>query len=476
MIVNSLGKVVAVIGVCMIIPLVTSLCFSEWNTAIVFGVTAGAAIFLGLLISQIFRPKDGTIFSREGLIITALTWIIVSLVGAVPFIASGEFPSVIDALFESVSGFTTTGATTLSSVEQLSHGILMWRSLTHFIGGMGVLVLMIAVTNKISERNIHILRAEMPGPIVNKMTPRAKDTAKILYHIYLGLTALQTIFLLFGGMDLFSALSTSFSTAGTGGFAIYNDGLASVSPYCQWTVAVFMMLYGINFNIYFLILVGKFASAIRSKELWIYLGIIISAVTVICIDLCVATGNFEQALRSSFFQVTSIISTTGFTTADFSLWSNIAKAVLLVLMFTGGCAGSTAGGLKVSRVALLFKMMRHELARLFRPRTVNTVKFEDRTIDNETLHGVGVYFALYFVMILAVFILLSLEPFSFETNFTVAVSCVNNVGPAFGSAFSSLGAYSPLTKILLSFAMLFGRLEIYPLLMLFIPTTWSRKR
>ncbi|MBR2988421.1 MAG: TrkH family potassium uptake protein [Clostridia bacterium] len=476
MIINSLAKVVAVIGACMIIPLVTSLCFSEWDTAIVFAITMLSAIALGIILERIFRPKDGTIFSREGLIITALSWIVVSLVGAIPFVATGSTTSYIDALFETISGFTTTGATILTDVEKLSHGVLMWRSLTHFIGGMGVLVLMIAVTNKISERNIHILRAEMPGPIVDKITPRAKDTAKILYIIYVTMTITQAVLLLLGGMSLFDSITLSFGTAGTGGFTVLNSGIASYSPYCQWVIAIFMMLFGVNFNIYFLILVGKFTTAIKSRELWVYIGIVLTSTAVVCFDIFSRFNGFEEALRASFFQVTSIMSTTGYTTTDFTAWGNLAKGVLLILMFIGGCAGSTAGGIKTTRVILLFKMMRYELGKVFRPRTVSTVKFDGKKIDETTLSGVGVYFALYFVIIIATFFLLCFEPFSFETNFTVAVSCFNNVGPAFGSAFSNLAAYSPVSKIILSFAMLFGRLEIYPMLMLFIPSTWSRKR
>ena len=476
MILNNLSKVVSIAGIAMVVPAVTSLCYCEWNDALVFGVVMCSAVVLGAVLSFIFKPKDTEIYSREGLIITALSWIVLSLIGAIPFVMTGAIPSYLDAFVETVSGFTTTGATVLDDVSTLSHGALMWRSFTHFIGGMGVLVLMIALTNKITERNIHIMRAEMPGPIVDKITPRAKDTAKILYLIYIGMTALETIMLLCGGMSVFESLAISFGTAGTGGFAVLNSSVATYSPYCQWVIGAFMMLFGVNFNIYFLILVGKASTALKSRELWIYIGIIaVSTVAVFC-DIFSQIGNIEQAIRTAFFQVSSIISTTGYTIANFSVWGNLAKTVLFILMFLGGCAGSTAGGLKTSRAILLVKMMRYELGKVFRPRTVSTVKFDGKKVEPRIIHGVGVYFALYFMMILALFLMLSFEPFSFETNFTVAVSAVNNVGPAFGSAFSSLSGYSPLAKLLLSFAMLFGRLEIYPMLMLFIPSTWSRKK
>ncbi|MBR6773720.1 MAG: TrkH family potassium uptake protein [Clostridia bacterium] len=475
MVFYNLGRVVAVEGAALLLPLITSLLYSEWTVALAFLATMGIALAIGVVFSLVFKPKDGTIYSAEGFIIVALAWVAVSLVGALPFVFSGEIPSYVDALFESISGFTTTGASILTDVEKMSHGILMWRSFTHWIGGMGVLVLVIAVTKKASERNIHIMRAEMPGPIVDKITPRSKDTAKYLYLIYVGLTVVEFILLLCGGMDVFESVIHSFGTAGTGGFSSNNSSIAEYSPYIQWVIAVFMMLFAINFNVYFLIIIGKGLNALRSRELWTYIGVVVAATGIICANIFSIYGNFGDALRHAFFQTTSVMSTTGFSTATFSEWNEVCKGILFVLMFIGGCAGSTAGGIKLTRVILMFKTTRHELKRMLHPRVERSVKFDGKKVEEKTLHGVGVYLALYVILLLIVFFLLCFDAgFSLETNFSAAVSCFNNVGPAFDQAFASYAAYSPFSKIVLSFAMLLGRLEIYPLILVFLPSTWSR--
>lgn len=476
MVLYNLGRVVAVEGVALLLPLITALLYGEWTVALAFVMTIVIAFAIGVICSLVFKPKDGTIYSGEGFITVALAWIVMSLVGALPFVFSGEIPSYVDALFETISGFTTTGASILTDVEKLSHGLLMWRSFTHWIGGMGVLVLVIAVTKKASERNIYIMRAEMPGPIVDKITPRSKDTAKFLYIIYVGLTVLEFILLLCGGMDVFESTVHAFGTAGTGGFGIKNSSIGGYSPYIQWVIAVFMMLFGVNFNVYFLIIVGKGLSALRSKELWTYLGVVVVATGIICANVMNIYGNFGDALRHAFFQTTSVMSTTGFSTATFSEWNEVCKGVLLVLMFIGGCAGSTAGGIKLTRVMLMFKSARHELKRMLHPRVERSVKFDGKKVEEKTINGVGVYLTLYVIILLAVFFLLCFDTgFSFESNFSAAVSCFNNIGPAFDQVFASYAAYSPFSKIVLSFAMLLGRLEIYPLILVLLPSTWSRK-
>ncbi len=475
-ILQTLGRVVALEGVLMLLPLITSLCYGEWNIALVFLAVIVASVVVGVAVSVIFKPKDGTIFSREGLVIVALAWIVMSAVGALPFVISGEIPSYVDAFFETVSGFTTTGATIIEGgkIEELSRGILMWRSFTHWIGGMGVLVFVIAVTKASSDRNIHIMRAEMPGPIVDKLTPRSKDTAKVLYYIYIGMTVILFVTLLFGGMDVFDSLIHTFGTAGTGGFSSNSASIANYNAFIQWVIAIFMLLFGINFNLYYLILIGKFTTAIKSRELWVFVGVIITATIIVVLNTFSTFTALPETIRGAFFQVTSIISTTGFTTVNFDAWNQTAKTVLLALMFIGGCAGSTAGGLKVSRIILLFKSSSHELQRVLHPRTVKKITFDGKAVDEQTVKGVGVYLALYIIIFASALFMVSFDGFAFDSNFSAVAACFNNVGPGFNDVFTTYAGYSSVSKIVLSSAMLFGRLEIYPLLLLFSPTTWKK--
>ena len=476
-ILQTLGRVVALEGVLMLLPLITALCYGEWTTAFAFLVVILGAVIVGLLISVIFKPKDGTIFSREGLVIVALAWIVMSAVGALPFVISGEISSYVDAFFETVSGFTTTGASIIKSgeIEFLSHGILMWRSFTHWIGGMGVLVFVIAVTKASSDRNIHIMRAEMPGPIVDKLTPRSKDTAKILYYIYIVMSAILFVMLLFGGMDVFDSLIHTFGTAGTGGFSSKNSSIADFNAYIQWVIAIFMLLFSINFNLYFLVLIGRFTSAIKSKELWIFVGIVLTATVIVVFNSFSTLSVLPETIRNAFFQVSSIISTTGYLTVPMESWNSTVKTVILVLMFIGGCAGSTAGGLKVTRIILLFKSSSYELQRVLHPRTVKKITFDGKPVDEQTVKGVSVYLALYILIFAVVLFVLSLDTgFAFDSNFSAVATCLNNVGPGFNQASTTFAGYSDLSKIVLSSAMLFGRLEIYPLLLLFSPSTWKK--
>lgn len=478
MIYFTTGSVLITEAALLLLPLLVSIIYRE-TCAWAFLITIGITLAVGGLICLTLRPKDRTLFSKEGLVIVALAWIAVSFFGALPFVISREIPVFIDAFFETVSGFTTTGATILDNVEIMSHGLLFWRSFTHWIGGMGVLVFVMAVTVRVPERSIHILRAEMPGPIVDKLVPRARTTAMILYIIYIAMTALEVIFLLAGGMSFFDSLVHAFGTAGTGGFGIRNDSITSYSPYLQWVIAVFMFLFGINFNLYYLMLLRKFSSALRSTELWVYTGIMLGATGLICYNIFSLCSGFAEALRLSFFQVSSIMTTTGYATANFSLWPTLSKAILLTLMLIGGCAGSTAGGFKVSRVVILFKSMVGRLRRVLHPRTVTVVKMEGKRIDDDTLSGVHSYLSLCTLSTVLVFLLLCFEKnseiFTIETNLSAAISCFNNIGPFFSPTLSSFSAYSGFSKFVLSVAMLLGRLEIYPLLLTCLPSTWLKK-
>ncbi len=477
MILNILGSIVISEGIFIIIPLIVSLIYKEKTSAIAFLITIGIALGIGLLLKFIFKTKNRTIYAKEGFVVVSLAWLIMSLIGALPFVISGEIPSYINAFFETVSGFTTTGASILTDVESMSHGMLFWRSFTHWVGGMGVLVFVMAVLPSITEGSIHLIRAEMPGPIVGKLVPKAKETARILYLIYIVLTTVEVILLLCGGMNLFDSLLHSFGTAGTGGFGIKALSVAEYSPYIQWVITIFMLIFGINFNLFYLILIGRIKNVLKSSELWVYVGIVTVSVASIIFNVGSMYSSLWETVRHSAFQVSSIITTTGFSTTDFNLWPDFSKTILLILMFIGGCAGSTAGGLKISRVILLFKMVRSEIKHLLHPRSVNSVKFEGKVIDNTTKNSVVIYFATYVICFVAILLVISIEPFDFESNFSTAVSCFNNVGPAF-SAFgplSNYSGYSDLSTVILSFAMLLGRLEIFPLLITLSPSTWSKK-
>ena len=474
MVFRTIGRLLQITAVLLIVPVIVALIYGEIKQAFAFGVTALGSLLMGVIISCFTKTKNKVIYARDGFAITALAWIGMALVGAIPFVLSGDIPSYIDAFFETVSGFTTTGASILENVEALSHSALFWRSFTHWIGGMGVLVFIMAIIPNFTDRSIHIMRAEMPGPIVGKLVPRVKDTAKILYLIYIVLTVVEAVLLLCGGMSLFDSLVHTFGTAGTGGFGIRNDSIASYSPYCQWVITIFMLIFGINFNLFYLILMKKFTTAIKSGELWTYIIIVVASTGFITANILSLANNFSDAVRDSAFQVSSFITTTGYATTDFNAWPDFSKAILLILMFIGGCAGSTAGGIKVARVVMLFKNIRREVKKLIHKRSINAVHFEGKSVDEATFSGVNTYLAIYIICILAVFLLVSFDSFGFETNFTATVSCVNNIGPFFGG-MSSFAEYSSFSKIIFSFAMLFGRLEIFPMIIMLSPRTWVKK-
>lgn len=477
MIFCTLGQLTLSESVLMILPLIVALWFGEIKTAASFLVAIGLSLIIGLGLYKICKTENKVIYAKEGFVIVALGWLIMSVIGALPFVLSGDIPSYIDAFFETVSGFTTTGATVLRDVEVLSKGGLFWRSFTHWIGGMGVLVFIMAILPSISDRSIHIMRAEMPGPIVGKIVPRAKQTARILYVIYLAMTVLQIVLLLAGGMPFFDSVVHAFGTAGTGGFGIKNSSIASYSPYLQWVITIFMFLFGVNFNLYYLLTIRKVKSAIKSGELWAYFAISASAVAIICFDTRHLFNSFWETLRASSFQVSSFITSTGYATTDFNAWPTLSKTVLIILMFVGACAGSTGGGFKVARVVMLVKMIKQELRRIIHPRAITAVKFEGKVIDKTTTSSVSSYLAIYLTFFIAILLFISFEPFGFETNFTATLSCFNNIGPIFSQIdpLVSFANYTGFTKILLSFAMLFGRLEIYPLLIALTPSTWTKK-
>lgn len=473
MVIYTTGQIVGVEGLCMLLSAGVSLIYRETSGIwlLVSAAIAGALFLLSLL----FKPKDQVIFAKEGFVTVALSWVLLSAVGALPFYLSREIPNYIDCFFEASSGLSTTGASIADNVEGLSHGILFWRSFTHWIGGMGVLVLVLALAPSASGRTIHMARAEMPGPVVGKLTPKIKDTAKILYIIYIVLTFVLAIMLMCGGMDAFESAVHAFGTAGTGGFGIKADSIASYSPYTQWVLTVFMLVFSVNFNLYYMILIHRASSALKSEELWTMIALVAVSAAAIGFSIYPLYNSVGETARHSLFQVASIISTTGYTTANITAWPDLAKSVLLLLMFVGGCAGSTAGGMKMSRVMLLIKLIHHRVKHMLHPRSVKAVKFEGKTVDSDTLDGVSSYLAVYVLCIAILFLILSFEPFGIEDNFSAAVSTFNNVGPAYGVAASSYSAYSWVSKLAMSFAMIFGRLEIYPMLIMFSPSTWRNK-
>lgn len=477
MVIYTIGQLIGVEAAVMMLPLCVSLIYGEgsWKA---FLITIGIAIVLSALGLLLSRPKNHVIYAKEGFATVALAWIIMSGIGALPFVISGEIPNYIDAFFETVSGFTTTGSSIVRDVEALSHGILFWRSFTHWLGGMGVLVFVMAILPSSSDRSIHLMRAEVPGPVVGKLVPKIKETAKILYLIYMVMTFIEVIFLLCGGMPLFDSLVHSFGTAGTGGFGIKADSIGGYSSYCQWVIIIFMLLFGINFNLFYLCLIRRFKSVLKSEELWAYLGIVLAAATIITVNIMPIYNSLSQSIRLSAFQVASIITTTGYATADFNTWPVLSKGILLILMFLGACAGSTGGGFKISRVVLLLKAVKREFHRLIHPRSRTTIRFEGKNVDEGTISGVECYLALYVICFVSIFLILCFEKnFDIETNFSAAASCFNNIGPGLGSVGPVLNFadYSAVSKIVLSIAMLLGRLELFPLIITLAPSTWTKK-
>ena len=474
-----ISQIVAIEAVFMLPALGISLYYGE--TAAVKGFLMTLVILLAVTCTLYFIcRKAGSLFgAREGLVCVGFSWITLSLLGCLPFVFSGNIPSFIDAFFEIVSGFTTTGASVVPSVEALDKGILYWRSFSHWLGGMGVLVFLLAIApgSKGTGFSMHLLRAESPGPDVGKLVPKMKQTAMILYSIYVALTVINVIFLLCGGMSVFESVCTAFGTAGTGGFGVKNDSLAGYSPYLQNVTTVFMTLFGVNFSIYYLLLLKEFRSVLKDEELRVYLGVILVSVFLIVLNIRPLYGTLEETVRHAAFQVSSIMTTTGYATTDFDLWPSFSKTVLLALMVVGASAGSTGGGIKCIRVLLLFKILRRNIRQILNPRKVMVVRSNGKAVDEKVLSNTNAYLAAYVVIIIVSTLLVSLDGFDFETNLSAVLACFNNIGPGMAAvgATCNYAAYSVFSKIILSIDMLAGRLEIFPILVLLSRSTWTRR-
>ncbi len=473
MIKNILGWILIFETLFMAVPLLTG---------IIYGEAAVWAFLVSMLICLAFgglciwkKPKNKILYSREGYVIVSLSWIILSIFGALPLYISGAIPSYIDALFETVSGFTTTGASILSDVENLPKCVLIWRSFTHWVGGMGVLVFIMAFIPLSGGQNMHIMKAESPGPSVSKLVPRVKTTALILYSIYFVLTLIMFIVLLFGEMKPFNALNTAFATAGTGGFGFRNDSMGSFSPFIQYTITVFMILFAINFNAYYLILAGKLKDAFNS-EIRVFFLIVFSAVAILTLNVRDMFGTLEEAFRHAAFTVASIMSTTGFSTIDFNLWPELSRTLIVLLIFVGACAGSTCGGIKVSRIIILFKSMAKELEVLIHPRQIKKITIDSHQVEHEVVRSVNVYMVCYILLFVISLIAISFDNLDLITNFTAVATCINNVGPGLElvGPTQNFGFLTAPTKLVLIFDMLAGRLELFPMLLLFSPVTWKK--
>lgn len=468
-----LGYVLKIEAILMLLPCLVAVIYQE-KEGLYFLLVAFLCGFLGWLMTR-KKPDNYVFYLKEGCVSTALSWIFLSFFGCLPFWFSREIPSFTDALFETVSGFTTTGASILSDVEALSHCITFWRSFTHWIGGMGVLVFLLAIIPLSGGSHINLMRAESPGPSVGKLVPKVKYTARILYLIYFGMTILEMILLIAGKMPVFDAINTSFGTAGTGGFGIKNDSMMGYSPYLQWVVTIFMILFGVNFNAYYYILFRNFKKALHMEEVRYYFLIIISAVAIIFCDILSMSQGIFDALTKASFQVGSIITTTGFSTTDFNLWSQTSKTILVLLMFVGACAGSTGGGIKVSRLVVLFKTLIKELNSYIHPKSIKKIKFEGKPVEHEVVRSINVYFITFMILFSLSVLAISFEGKDLVTNFTAVAATINNIGPGLElvGPTQNFGSFTPFSKYVLMFDMLAGRLELFPLLILFHPAVWK---
>ena len=465
---NILGKIILTEALLMLPSLVVSLIYGDGDYWY-FLVTMFPAAILGFCLSRV-QPREAKMTSRDGYCIVAYAWILISIIGAVPLYLSGQFTSYFQAFFEIVSGFTTTGASVLAKPELLPHGVLFWRSFTHWIGGMGVLVFVLMIIPMKNDNSMHLVRAEVPGPMAGKLVPRMKQTSMILYGIYTAMTAVLVVLLLLGDVSLFDSLCLSFGAAGTGGFAVSSAGIAGYgSAYVEIVLGIFMILFGINFNIYYLLLVGRIRDALGSEEVRCFLGIIAVATLVITANIISLTLSLGDALRQAFFQVSSIITTTGFATVDFNLWPEFSKHTLVLLMVIGACAGSTGGGLKVSRVIILVKSFLAEIRYIVSPKSVQTVRLEHKYVDKVTLNSTRTYAAAYMMLVALSTLILSLDGYNLITNLTAVLSCINNIGPGLDlvGPMANFGIYSDWAMVLLSLVMLIGRLEIFPIFMIF---------
>ncbi len=474
-VIYTLGKVILCEGALLGLPLLVSVLWQESGSMVAFLITMAVCLVLGLSC-VIKKPKNTVFYLREGFVITALSWLFISIIGALPFFIGGIIPNAVSALFETVSGFTTTGATILNDVEALPRSILFWRSFTHWIGGMGVLVFILMLHAPSGGSDANLMKAESPGPQVEKLVPRLQSTAKILYGIYIAFTLLQIVLLLLGGMSPFEAVTTAFGTAGTGGFGVKNDSIAGYSPYIQWVITVFMILFGVNFAFYFLLLQRRFRKAFSMEEVRWYFIILAVAVAVITLNIRSSCPDLKTAVRNSAFQVGSIMTTTGFATTDFNLWPQISKTLLVILMFVGACAGSTGGGMKVSRVVILFKSVHREIRRCLHPSSISKITMGEKTVPHEVVRSINVFAAAYALVFALSVLLIGVDNLDFTTNFTAVAATLNNIGPGLElvGPTRNFTVFSDWSKLVMIFDMLAGRLEIFPMLMIFSRNTWRR--
>ena len=470
-----LGCVLKFESAFLVLPALVGLIYRE-HASVSYLAVAVLCLILGVLLTH-KKPRSTNLYTREGFVAVALSWIIMSIFGAIPFVLTGDIPFYVDALFETISGFTTTGSSILTDVESISKASLFWRSFSHWIGGMGGFGFIMAILPMIGGSTMNLMKAESPGPSVSKLVPHVKDTAKILYGIYIAITICEATILRALGMPLFDSLTTTFGTVGTGGFGIRNDSIAGYSPAIQITITVFMILSGINYTAYFYILTGKIKELFKIEEVRWYLAIIFGSVAVITWNVRSLYPTFSETLRHAFFQVGSIITTTGYATTDFDLWPALSKTLLVTLMFIGACAGSTSGGIKVSRILILLKTIRKELSLIIHPRQVKKIRMDGHPVDHETLRSANVFLVVYFVLLLTSMLLISVDEFDFSTNFTSVVTVLNNIGPGLNlvGPTQNFSIFSPFSKFVLMFDMLAGRLELFPMMILLMPSTWKRK-
>ncbi|WP_294156133.1 TrkH family potassium uptake protein [uncultured Clostridium sp.] len=475
-ILSILGNVVKYMSALLLIPLLISMYYGDGD-AMSFLLTIIIGAPIGYMLSRIKSEKKA-IYAKEGFLIVGFAWIIISAIGALPFVFSGAIPNFVDAFFETVSGFTTTGATLLTTIEGLPKGILFWRSFTHWIGGMGFLIFMLALIPSMGNNSIHLLKAESPGPSPGKIVPKIKETAKILYLIYFALTVIEGIFLMFAGMNLYDAVIHAMGTAGTGGFSNMNASVAAFnSPAIEWIITIFMLIFGINFALYFQVIKGNFKGFFKNEELRYYLLIILAAFIFITINILnLNNGDLKLSIRQSAFQVSSIVTSTGFATVDFNFWPTFSKIIIIMLMFVGAMAGSTGGGIKTVRVVIMLKAIKREINKIVHPKRVNSVRIDGKTVDEDIIHGVFLFIGSYIIISLIAIFIISFDNFDVLTTVTSVITTMSNIGPGLemvGPA-GNFSAFSPLSKIILSFCMLAGRLEIYPMLIMFSPSIWRK--